>query len=365
MKLISCNFDGYKNLKNCNIEPVNGLNLIYGKNAQGKTNFLEAISLFSGKISKEIGKASLININEKFAKLKIKFLNGEELNESKIFLGEKNKFSLNKVACRNLNEFFGSFYSVFFSPTSMQIVKGAPSVKRKFINTAISQIKPDFLKYFRQYERVLNQRNKILKLKSSFDLNLLEVYNIQLAKLGTIISIYRFDYISKIAELVSKNYKKISNNGENLKIFYKSTIFKESINSTYDNDKFRIYLNKLESSIKMDQKLGFTNFGPHKDDLVFEVDGLNLKNFGSQGQKKTSIIALKLAQAEIIFLISKRRPIILLDEVLSELDEFRQEYLINSLRNNQVFISCCSLTNKFNFKKNKIFIMNSGSIASN
>ena len=92
---------------------------------------------------------------------------------------------------------------------------------------------------------------------------------------------------------------------------------------------------------------------------------MNLKNFGSQGQKNTSIIALKLAQAEIIFLISKRRPIILLDEVLSELDEFRQEYLINSLRNNQVFISCCSLTNKFNFKKNKIFIMNSGSIASN
>lgn len=362
MNITKICFDGYKNLNKCEFEPIKKINLIYGKNAQGKTNLLEAINLFSNRFFKSKKNLNLINFEKQFATLEIEFLCDDELNRAKIVLGNRNKFILNGINFKNLNEFYGNFHSIFFSPTSLLIVKGSPNYRRKFLNSAILQLKPVFLSYSREYNHILEQRNKILKNKNRFDENLLEIFTQQLAKLGTIISIYRADYISKISSLVSKIYKKISNNAEMLEIFYKSTIFNENIDNVYNKNKIKIYFKKLEDSINFDRKLGFTNFGAHKDDIIFKIDGLNLKDYGSQGQKKTCVLALKLAQAKLNFLISNKRPIFLLDEVLSELDELRQEYLINSLKNNQVFISCCSLNEKIILKNRKIFQMNEGKI---
>lgn len=364
MKIEFCSFDGFKNLENCVIKPVKNLNLIYGKNAQGKTNFLEAIHLFSGNMIRHSKNSNLINFEKNFADLKLNFTTENFVHKARIFLGKKNKFLLNGVKYLRLNEFCGKFFSVFFSPYSLQIIEGSPNHRRKFLDSAISQLQPNYLKYIKLYDRVLFQRNKILKSKNFNVSNMLEIFSQQLSKFGTIISIYRQDYILKISKFVSEIYDKISNNGEKLKISYCSNVFSEPLNNKYDSNKQNFFFEKLKASIELDSKLGFTCFGVHKDDLNFEVDGLNLKNYGSQGQKKTCAVSLKLAQTRLIDAIFRKKPVILLDEVLSELDEFRQEFMLNFLRNNQVFVSCCNKTQSLNLERTKVFVMNSGKISS-
>lgn len=364
MKIETCYFNNFKNLNNCIIKPNKKINIIYGKNAQGKTNFLEAINLFSGKNFKKQYHKNLINFNQSIAQLKINFSN-ENYNQQAIiilhkFQQNKNKFNFNGINLNNLSDFYGKFFSVFFSPNSLLIINDTPNFRRKFLNYSISQLQPNYLKYYKQYKHVLNQRNKILKNKKLYNENLLEIFSEKLAKIGTIISIFRFDYIKKMSTIIQKIYYQISNNSEHLQITYKSSIFNKPINNFYNNKAFEKYFNTLKKSVPLDQKLGFTNFGIHKDDIIFQVDKLNLKKYGSQGQKKSCAIALKLTQAKLIFLILKKHPIILLDEVLSELDEFRQDFLINNLKFNQIFISCCNLTNNLKFSNKKIFTMQNG-----
>lgn len=362
MKIEKCYFNNFKNLNNCILNPNSGINIIYGKNAQGKTNFLEAINLFSGKTLNKQFTKNLINFKNSTAQLRIDFQINKNKQNAKITLQKikNNEFKFNNVPYKSLNKFYGKFFSVFFSPNSLLIINNSPNLRRKFLNFAISQLQPNYLKFHTQYEHILNQRNKILKNKNFYDENLLIIFSEQLAKLGTIISIYRFDYIKKISKVVSNIYYTISNNNEKLNIQYKSTIFNQPINEIYNDNYFKHYYNKLKNSFTLDKKYGFTSLGVHKDDIIFQIDSLNLKNYGSQGQKKSAIIALKLAQANLIFLITKIRPVILLDEVLSELDEFRQNFLLDSLNSNQIFISCCNLTSNLKISKKQMFTMQNG-----
>lgn len=365
MKLIEFYADGYKNLEDISISPGEGINIIYGPNAQGKTNLMEAIGLFSGRDKLRTGgDGRNIGFNKEVASIRIKFDDGRRDQVGEIVFARKNKFLLNRVPLGSINEFCGNFCTIAFSPSHLSIVQGEPRLRRKFIDDAISQMKSDYHKYCKQYDRVLLQRNSLLKSMNIGRADTLDVWNLQLARLGTIITIMRQDYVRKIENIVSDIYDGITIGKEKLKIYYQSTVFDEYLDNIYSEDKIQTYLKKLESAIETDISNGFTHNGVHRDDFILKIDDLNVREYGSQGQQRSCVIALKLAEANLLKLISKSEPIILLDDVMSELDVNRQNYILNHVKNNQVFITCCDISNTLNLKNGKIYYMLSGKIKS-
>lgn len=362
MKLIECLIDGYKNLKNVEIYPCNGINVVYGANAQGKTNLIEAIGLFSGRERFHGKDANNIAFDREFCKLQIKFNDMKRDQIAEATLSKKSKFFLNRVPLKRLSEFCGCFNTVSFAPAHISIVQNDPKTRRKFIDDAITQIRPEYAKYCRQYERILSQRNILLKNNNHVSNATIEIWNVQMAKIGTIITMMRQDYIDKVSQILEEIYSGISMGKESLKIYYMSTVFDRKLQNIYSEDDAKEYMKKLEESEKSDFEMGFTKIGVHRDDFILKIDGLNVREYGSQGQQRSCIIALKLAEAKLLKLIKGTNPIVLLDDVMSELDVDRQSYILNHVKGNQVFITCCDISNTISLKDGKIYHVQNGEI---
>lgn len=362
MKLIECLIDGYKNLKKVEMCPCDGINIVYGANAQGKTNLVEAIGLFSGRERLRRKDSSSIAFGRDFCKLQIKFNDRERDQLAQATLSKKSKFFLNSVPLKTISEFCGCFNTVFFAPAHISIVQSDPKIRRKFIDDAIAQVKPEYAKYCRQYARILSQRNMLLKKNNNVSSSTIEIWNMQMAKLGTIITMMRQDYIDKISPILADIYSGISLGRENLKIYYMSTVFDRKLQNIYSEDDAKEYMKKLEDNEKSDFEMGFTKIGIHRDDFILKIDGLNVREYGSQGQQRSCIIALKLAEAKLLKLIKGTNPIVLLDDVMSELDVDRQSYILNHVKGNQVFITCCDISNTINLKDGKIYRVQNGEI---
>lgn len=362
MKLIECLIDGYKNLKNIEIHPCDEINIVYGANAQGKTNLIEAISLFSGRERLRRKDSSNIAFDRDFCKMQIKFNDTERDQIAQATLSRKSKFFLNSVPLKRISEFCGCFNTVFFAPLHISIVQGDPRSRRKFIDDAITQIKPEYAKYCRQYERILSQRNMLLKKNNHVSSSTIEIWNMQMAKLGTIITMMRQDYIDKISPILADIYSGISLGKEFLEIYYMSTAFDRKLNTIYSEEDVKEYVKKLEESEKSDFEMGFTKIGVHRDDFVLKINGLSVREYGSQGQQRSCIIALKLSEARLLKLIKGTNPVVLLDDVMSELDVDRQSYILNHVKGNQVFITCCDISNTAGLKSGKIYHMQNGEV---
>ena len=362
MKLIECLIDGYKNLKQVEIYPCGEINVIYGANAQGKTNLIEAISLFSGRDRLRRKDSSSIAFDRDFCNMQIKFNDRERDQVAKAALSSKSKFSLNSVPLKRISEFCGCFNTVFFSPAHISIVQNDPKARRKFIDDAITQIKPEYAKYCRQYERILRQRNILLKKNNKVSSSTIEIWNVQMARIGTIITMMRQDYIDKIAPILADIYSGISLGKENLEIYYMSTIFDRKLQNIYSEDDVKEYVKILEKNEKSDFEMGFTKFGVHRDDFMLKINGLSVREYGSQGQQRSCIIALKLSEARLLKLIKGTNPVVLLDDVMSELDVNRQSYILNHVKGSQVFITCCDISNTLSLKDGQIYHMQNGEI---
>ena len=342
MRLNSLQLVNFRNYNNLYLEFNKKVNLLLGKNGQGKTNIVESIYMLS------FGKSFRTSRDKEI----IKF-DTENLYVGGSFSKEHTD-GLIEIALGNLNV-------VIFSPEDLRLVKEGPKERRSFIDKEISQIMPKYYNYLTNYNKVLFQRNQLLK-ANNVDEALLDVYDESLARYGSYLYILRRDFIKKIADISKNMHFKLTNSVEELSITYKSQIDindDDTIDSIYNK-----FLDKLVSSRKHDIDVRTTRYGLHKDDLNIYVNGLDVRHYGSQGQQRTASISLKLSEIELIKNEVGEYPILILDDVFSELDETRQKLLIDNLSVVQMFITTAEVShiNIFNKSNTTIFRIEKGQV---
>lgn len=369
MKITNVKIDGFKNLNNVDISPCDKTNIIFGENAQGKTNLIEALWICSGvKSFRGTKDKEFININGNRAEIEVTFENKFRTQNIKISCAKpsvKDKnVTLNGVKLKSVSKLFGNLNCVVFTPEDLEITKGSPDNRRRFIDLCISQIKNSYAGVLAKYEILLEQRNKLLKYipLGMSNREELEVWDIQLAKMGAYISMLRYNYTKKLNIYASQLYSKLTSGKETLDISYFSTIY-DNLEGREDfgGEMAKEYFEKLKLNYSEDVKNGFTQSGVHRDEIIMNINGLLSRVYGSQGQNRSVAIVLKLSQASILFDEIRDEPIILLDDVLSELDSSRQEFIREKIEDFQIFITCCDkMTVKD--KKQSFFEVKNGSV---
>lgn len=358
-------FEGFRNLDDGEILPDSGVNVVFGTNAQGKTNLLEGIWLLSGNKSFRGSRDSeLIKFGRDFARLKIDFFaEDREQNAEILFLKGKKEVKINGVKKSSVSALIGKLCVVVFSPEHLSLVKSGPAERRRFIDNAICQIKPGFGEALSNYNKTLAQRNALLKdipmHSELFDT--LDIWDYRLAVLGASVIRMRINYVERLSQSAKKYHMGISESMEDLDINYSCVVPKEYFDSGI---KIRDFLSeKIRNNRKEDIKDGYTSTGPHRDDLEILINGENVRNFGSQGQQRSCVLSMKIAEAELIKIATSQEPVVLLDDVLSELDSRRQEFLLNKIFDRQVFISCCEAASVERLKGGRLFEVKKGVVS--
>lgn len=337
LKLI--NFRNYSSL---DIELHNKLNIFIGNNAQGKTNILESIYLTGfGKSFRTSKDKELIKANKNMAYVKVEGekRHGEVSIELRLWNGKKKEIKTNGLSLTKLSELLGNIYIVIFSPEDLKLIKGGPAERRRFIDREISHVNRKYYYDIMSYNKVLLQRNNLLKniVYNKKLLKTIDIWDNKLVEFGIKVIFKRIEFINRLNALSRLIHRKITDGRENLEVKYLSNIEVNS-KSIYE-EAFKDFRTKLEKRLETDIKRGYTTVGPHKDDLGIYIDDKDIRIFGSQGQQRTAALSLKLSEIEIIKGEVGEYPILLLDDVMSELDINRQNFLINSLRNVQTFIT--------------------------
>ncbi len=345
MKLDSLQLTNFRNIKELLIEPCGEINIIYGENAQGKTNILEAIWLLCGAKSFRGAKdGELIKFGEKKASVNAAFTSQGREQTISIDIESGRTAALNGVDMSPVSGLSESFQAVVFSPSHLTLITDGPQARRRFTDQAIAQIIPRYSAVLREYGRALKQRNAVLKdIRWHSELfDMMEVFEDRASHYGAKIMRLRDKYIKKLAGYAVEIYDGISGMSEHIAIKYSPQTVCGDLSSEKEN-----YI-KLKESFKgsrdEDISNGTTSVGPHRDDIAIDINGLSARMYGSQGQQRSAAIALKLAEASVIKESFGEQPIALLDDVMSELDENRQDYILNHIKNWQVFITCCDLS---------------------
>lgn len=365
---------GFKNLKNISINTHKKLNIFCGKNAQGKTNLVEAIWLCSGvKSFRNTKDRSMVDINGDVMNITLHFQNKEREQVIEYKMARSNVkekiTSINGIKLSSPSKLFGNLNCVVFTPEDLELSKGSPENRRKFLDLSVSQIKISYNKVISKYETLLEQRNTLLKNISQGKAKKedLEIWDVQLASMGAYISLLRYNYAKKLNTFAKKLYSEISGGKESLELKYQSTVFSDMDNfSDYRGEMTEIYLNCLEKNLNDDIRAGFTTKGVHRDDLCGYIDNLAVRDFASQGQHRSLALVMKLSQAYILMEEIDDSPCILLDDVLSELDLSRQKFVISKINDMQVFITCCDKNIPFDKNQHgKMFFISEGRISEN
>lgn len=353
----------FRNYSQTYLEFHPNLNILVGKNGQGKTNILEAIYLLSiGKAFRASKDYEAISFNSQMCYISgtYKDLNSHDLLEFVISKKGKKAIKRNKVSLQKISDIFGGLCVVLFSPEDLRLIKDGPKERRKFIDREIIQIYPRYYDYLSSYNKILDSRNKLLKTIN--DENLLEVYDIQLANFGSKVYEYRFKFVEKLAFFAKKIHSNLTQSIEELSIEYENQLKEEGFK---DIESIRnSFLNQLKENRAKDIQKRSTSVGPHRDDLQVKINGVDVRTYGSQGQQRTSSISLKLSQIEFIYSEKQEYPILLLDDVLSELDPKRQEFLVETFKFCQVFLTSAEESHISIFKKKskKVFFVDKGLI---
>ena len=348
----------FRNYKNQSINFDKNLNVLIGQNAQGKTNLIEAVNFCCiGKSHRTSKDRELITFGQEQAKIKVTAQKkvGDKTVEIYLSKNDKKVIRINNLSILKIGELFGHINSVFFSPEDLKLVKESPADRRRFIDIDISQMSKLYFYNLLRYEKVLAQRNKLLK--NSFDSNQamrgLDVWNEQLAQVGAKIIFERIKFVEHLNTLAHKVHLFITDNQEELTLTY-TGLQGESVDAIY-----RKLFENLQQSIDKDLSLGYTSVGPHRDDIKIVINGIDIRNYGSQGQQRTTALSLKLAELEIFKDEIGEYPILLLDDVLSELDDKRCQKLLESVQNVQTILTGTSFDYDFPATK---FMIKQGSI---
>lgn len=352
----------FRNIENMELEPSNGINVIYGENGHGKTNIIESFWLFTGCNSFRTRKnIELINKDSKFSELFIQFCSNSREQDAKIIINDKKEAYLNGIKQNSPRKLLGEFQAVVFSPSVLSVIRDGPSEKRKFIDIAISLIKPNYAALLSKYNKTVIQRNSLLKQvgteKKGEDL--LFVFDEELARCGGKIIDYRLKYLNDLRSEAPQIYSEISNGREKMKISYVNSLKEIGKNNVEWSE---ILYKNLSENHEKDIIRQATSFGPHKDDLEIFLDDMNVRNYGSQGQQRSCALSLKIGEATILKNVSGEQPIALMDDVMSELDENRQKYLMKFFDGWQVFITCCDPSHRSKINSDKVFEICDGRI---
>lgn len=345
MKINRLQVERFRNLSALEWTPGPGVNRIVGRNAQGKTNLLEAIWLFTGGRSfRGNPDRELIRIGAAESKLQMDFFAQEREQSARIFLGNTRRVQLNDVPLNSAARLTGIFCAVIFSPLHLSIVKNGPSVRRKLMDVALCQSRPSYAVQLLTYNRVLLQRNTLLKdlTRHPSLADTLQVWDQKLAKTGAFLMLQRRRFMEKLGVGAAAYYQGMTAGRETLGVEYRPSVKVEA--QAGEAEILEALLRTLEGGHKGDIQLGTTRMGPHRDEIQLSIEGLPCRSYGSQGQQRSAVLALKLAEAEIMAEDLGEEPVILLDDVLSELDAERQHYLLELSSRRQVFITGCEDT---------------------
>lgn len=334
MYLKSITLENFRNYEKQTIDFNKNINIIYGNNAQGKTNIIEAIFLCAyGKSFRAKKDADLIRFDENNASVELTYEKVDREGKLKAVVNDEKKvFFSNGIKLTKISDIVGKINVVIFTPDDINIIKEGPKERRRFIDMMISSLKPNYLHLLNLYNKVIEQRNNYLrqiKLENKSP-NMLEIWDEQLADYSSKIYEYRNLYINKISEIIDSIYKNIvGNDKESIKIKY--------ISSGKNKESF---LEILKKSKEIDIKRGFTSTGIHRDDFILYINGRPANVYGSQGQKRTLLLSLKICELEIIKEEINDTPILLLDDFMSELDESRRNNFLENIKDNQIIITC-------------------------
>lgn len=341
----------FRNYDELIVEFNKGLNIIYGLNGQGKTNILEAIyfcataTSFRTQRTKEMIKWDK---NSLYSAVNVNLKNSNKIIEIGIGKNEKKSAKVNKVPITKMEQLLGTVRVVSFIPQDLNIVNGAPAERRKFLDNAISQINPKYYRMLMNYNKTLNGRNLLLKQFSQENnyRDFLSVWDERLVEYGSYLIYWRNKFLKQIDQFSGKISKKLTNDVEEIKLHY-STVFNNIDNIDLLKDEFN---NLLNINIQKDIFKRNTSIGPHRDDIDIFLGDLDVKVYGSQGQKRTAALSLKLSEIDVINNIYGEYPVVILDDVMSELDIKRQNYLLENFSDIQIIITCTHLENFYNTK---------------
>ena len=336
MIIQSLELQDYRNYSNLKMEFEPGVNVLYGDNAQGKTNLLESVFLCgTTKSHRGCKDREIIRFGKEESHIRLVLEKNGSLHRIDVHL-RKNKtkgVAIDGISIRKYNELFGMIHVVVFSPEDLGIVKNGPAERRRFLNMELCQLDKVYFYYLTRYNRILKQRNQLLK-QISFHPGLeetLDIWDEQLAECGTELIRRRGEFIREMNKISGKIHRSLSGNKEKLQLIYEPDVREKE---------FREALKKKRSS---DIHFMSTNTGPHRDDIRFLVNEIDIRQFGSQGQQRTTSLSLKLSEIELVKRIKKDPPVLLLDDVLSELDQNRRKFLLDSIRQVQTIVTCTGM----------------------
>lgn len=323
----------YRNYEQGEITFSDGINILFGKNAQGKTNVLEAIYMCAtSKSHRTSNDKELIRLGEDAGHVRLTVDKDGISEQIDIHIRKNNRkgIAINKSPIKKLSELMGLFHVIIFSPEDLGLIKNGPKERRRFMDIELCQLDHIYYYHLQQYHKVLKQRNNLLKSmkKTSEVVDTISIWDSQLVIHGNKIMARREDFVKRLNTIIKKIHGDISGGSEELSIIYEKNVSEED------------FEDRLLSQQKKDLKFGSTSVGPHRDDLMFLVNGIDIRKYGSQGQQRTAALSLKLSEIKLVMDQIDNTPILLLDDVLSELDRHRQQYLFQSLGHIQTIITC-------------------------
>ena len=323
------NFRNYEQLE---LDLNKNINIIYGENAQGKTNIIESIFLCAfGKSFRTSKEKEMIKFNEEKSLIEAFYQKKDRDGKIKIELGNKKQISLNGIKIKKLSELLGNINIVIFTPEDINILRDGPVKRRRFLDMMIGQLRPNYVYNLNMYTKTIEQRNNYLRQikEENKPEEMLEIWDEKLAEYGEKVYIYRKEFIEKIYNKINEIHGNITDNKETLKIEFISNC-----------DNKENYLKLLKERRKLDIIKGFTTKGIHRDDFVIYINGKEVNIYGSQGQNRTVVLSLKIAELNVIYEEIGEYPILLLDDFMSELDEVRRKNFLNNIKNTQVILTC-------------------------
>lgn len=348
--------ENFRNYIEQEIKLEDGINIIYGNNAQGKTNIIESIFLCSlGKSFRTNKDKELINFEAEEGKVSVEYQRSDREGTIKAVISDKKNFFINGIKQNKVSDIIGKINVIIFTPDNIEIVKDGPQKRRKFLDMMISSLKPNYLHLLNTYNQALEQRNNYLKqIKENNKCEeLLDIWDEKLAEYGEKIYIYRNEFIEKIKDKINKIHKNITNEKEEIKVEYISNCAKKEE-----------YIELLKSRRKLDIIKGFTTKGIHRDDFFVYINNQLVNVYGSQGQNRTVVLSLKISELQVIYDEIGEYPILLLDDFMSELDEKRRKNFLENIENTQVIITCTDKIDIDNLEYKEFNVVN-GKIENN
>ena len=366
MMVRSVTLDYFRNYVHLQAEFSPQVNVIYGENAQGKTNLLEAIAYLSAarshraRYDKEL---ILFGVNHGFLKAEVLAREREFILEARLGRGERRQLYSNGVRLKSAGELSGILKTVLFCPEDLYLIREGGAARRRFLDSAICQLRPRYAEALSEYGRLYDHKTRILRdwTEKPSLLDTLDEFNLRMAQTGAVIIHYRAHFIRKLQEFAPAIHRDFSGGREQLELTYETvSSIRDPLAPTRELLPALLAHQEAHRQAELDSRSCLS--GPHKDDLLVELDGVSAKTYASQGQTRTAALSLKLAEREIHFQDSGEYPVLLLDDVLSELDLRRQEFVLNRIRGGQLFITCCEEERLEQLKDGRVFHIREGAL---